>query len=194
MTLAAAPEALQGAVAAGILGCGSVVLGSSEAAGQFFAAIAAQIAAGAEPTQAATSVILEYRAARRPIPGYGHPLHKGADPRAARLFAVAAEVGSVGVHIDIAHEVEHLLPDLIGKPLPMNVSGAIPAVLLDVGYPLGAPGRGVPILCALTHEAGLIAHLLEEQLRPIGFVLSHAGAAAIDYDGESPPDFEASRE
>jgi citrate synthase len=106
------------------------------------------------------------------------------------LFAVAAEVGSVGVHIDIAHEVEHLLPDLIGKPLPMNVSGAIPAVLLDVGYPLGAL-KGVPILA---RTAGLIAHLLEEQLRPIGFVLSHAGAAAIDYDGESPPDFEASRE
>src|SRR5579863_9030594 len=96
MTLAAAPEALQGAVAAGILGCGSVVLGSSEAAGQFYAAIAAQIAAGAAATQAAQSVILEYRAARRPIPGYGHPLHKGLDPRASRLFAVAAEVGSAG--------------------------------------------------------------------------------------------------
>jgi citrate synthase len=190
MTLAAAPEALQGAVAAGILGCGSVVLGSSEAAGQFFAAIAAQIAAGGAPRQAATSVILEYRAARRPIPGYGHPLHKGADPRVSRLFAVAAEVGSAAAHIEIAHQVERLLPDLIGKPLAMNVSGAIPAVLLDAGYPLGAL-KGVPILA---RTAGLIAHLLEEQLRPIGFVLSHVGAAAIDYDGESPPDFEPSRE
>ena len=64
--------------------------------------------------------------------------------------------------------------------------GAIPAVLLDAGYPLGAL-KGVPILA---RTAGLIAHLLEEQLRPIGFVLSHAGAAAIDYDGEAPPDFE----
>jgi citrate synthase len=190
MTLAAAPEALQGAVAAGILGCGSVVLGSSEAAGQFFAAIAARIAAGGAPPQAATSVILEYRTDRRPIPGYGHPLHKGADPRAGRLFAIAAEVGTVGVHIEIALEVERLLPDLIGKPLAMNVSGAIPAVLLDAGYPLGAL-KGVPILA---RTAGLIAHLLEEQVRPIGFVLSHAGAAAIDYDGESPPDFEASRD
>ncbi len=190
MTLAAAPEALQGAVAAGILGCGSVVLGSSEAAGQFLSAIASRVAAGAAPKQAATSVILEYRAARRPIPGYGHPLHKGSDPRADRLFAVAAEAGSAGLHIDLALEVERLLPELVSKPLKLNVSGAIPAVLLDAGYPLGAL-KGVPILA---RTAGLIAHLLEEQLRPIGFVLSHVGAAAIDYDGEAPPDFEASHE
>jgi citrate synthase len=190
MTLAAAPEALQGAVAAGILGCGSVVLGSSEAAGQFLSAIASRVAAGETTKQAATSVILEYRAARRPIPGYGHPLHKGSDPRADRLFAVAAEAGSAGMHIDIALEVERLLPELVSKPLKLNVSGAIPAVLLDAGYPLGAL-KGVPILA---RTAGLIAHLLEEQLRPIGFVLSHVGAAAIDYDGEAPPDFEASHE
>jgi citrate synthase len=190
MTLAAAPEALQGAVAAGILGCGSVVLGSSEAAGHLYAAIAAQIAAGAAPKQAAQSVVLDYRAAKRPIPGYGHPLHKGLDPRVTRLFAVAADVGLAGTHIGIAQQVEQLLPDLIGKPLALNVSGAIPAVLLDAGYPLGAL-KGVPILA---RTAGLIAHLLEEQVRPIGFVLSHAGAAAIDYDGKAPPDFEPSRE
>ena len=190
MTLAAAPEALQGAVAAGILGCGSVVLGSSEAAGQFYAAIAAQIGAGSAPTPAAQSVIIDYRAARRPIPGYGHPQHKELDPRVGSLFAVAADAGTAGAHIDIAQQVERLLPELIGKPLKLNVSGAIPAVLLDAGYPLGAL-KGVPILA---RTAGLIAHLLEEQVRPIGFVLSHAGAAAIDYDGTMPPDFEPSHE
>jgi citrate synthase len=190
MTLAAAPEALQGAVAAGILGCGSVVLGSSEAAGQFYAAIAAKIGAGATPKDAAKTVILDYRAARRPIPGYGHPQHKDLDPRVDSLFAVAADAGTAGTHIDIARQVEHLLPDLIGKPLKLNVSGAIPAVLLDAGYPLGAL-KGVPILA---RTAGLIAHLLEEQVRPIGFVLSHAGAAAIDYDGAAPADFEPARE
>ena len=185
MTLAAAPEALQGAVAAGILGCGSVILGSAEAAGQFYAAIAARIAGGEAVPQAASAVIRDYRAARRAIPGYGHPLHKGFDPRARRLFAVAAEVGLSGTHIDIAQQVERLLPELIGKPLALNVSGAIPAVLLDAGYPLGAL-KGVPILA---RTAGLIAHLLEEQSRPIGFVLSHAAAGAIDYDGDVPPEF-----
>jgi citrate synthase len=190
MTLAAAPEALQGAVAAGILGCGSVILGSSEAAGQFFTAIAARIEAGDAPAHAAKTVVLEYRAGRRSIPGYGHPLHKGFDPRAQRLFDVAGEVGSVGPHIEIARQVERQLPDLLGKPLALNVSGAIPAVLLDAGYPLAAL-KGVPILA---RTAGLVAHLLEEQLRPIGFVMSHAAAAAIDYDGDAPPDFQPAHE
>ena len=190
MTLAAAPEALQGAVAAGILGCGSVVLGSSEAAGQFYAAIAAKMAAGATPKDAAETLIRDYRAAKRSIPGYGHPQHKDLDPRAARLFAVAAEAGTSGIHIDIARQVELLLPVLVGKPLKLNVSGAIPAVLLDAGYPLGAL-KGVPILA---RTAGLIAHLLEEQVSPIGFVLSHAGASAIDYAGTAPADFEPTHE
>jgi len=190
MTLAAAPEALQGAVAAGILGCGSVVLGSSEAAGKFFAAIAERSAAGAALEAAAKAVILEYRAGRRAIPGYGHPLHKGFDPRAQRLFEVAAETGALGVHVQIARQVEVLLPELLGKPLALNVSGAIPAVLLDAGYPLSAL-KGVPILA---RAAGLIAHLLEEQQRPIGFVMSHAAAAAIDYDGDAPPGFSPSHD
>src|SRR5271169_6243452 len=72
MTLAAAPEALQGAVAAGILGCGSVVLGSSEAAGRFLAEIAARISAGHDVEKAATEVIGEYQLGKRAIPGYGH--------------------------------------------------------------------------------------------------------------------------
>jgi citrate synthase len=190
MTLAAAPEALQGAVAAGILGCGSVVLGSSEAAGQFLSAIAARIEAGDPAAQASKTVVLEYRAGRRSIPGFGHPLHKGFDPRALRLFDVAAEAGCAGRHVDIARQVEGLLPDLLGKALALNVSGAIPAVLLDAGYPLAAL-KGVPILA---RTAGLIAHLLEEQLRPIGFVMSDAAATAIGYDGDAPPGFKPSHE
>ena len=123
---------------------------------------------------------------KRPIPGYGHPLHKGADPRALRLFAG----GRRGRHrgpctCEIARQVEQLLPEVVGRPLALNVSGAIPAVLLDAGYPLAAL-KGVPLLA---RTAGLIAHLLEEQQRAIGFVMSHAAAQAIDYDGELPPGF-----
>jgi citrate synthase len=190
MTFAAAPEALQGAVAAGILGCGSVVLGSSEAAGQLFAAIAKKMDAGAELPRAAKDTIQEYRSQKRQIPGYGHPLHKQADPRVERLFEVASNAGSVGRYLQIARNVETLLPELLGKPLALNVSGAIPAVLLDAGYPLGAL-KGVPILA---RTAGLIAHLLEEQQHPIGFVLSHAGAQAIDYEGELPAGFAPSKD
>src|SRR5215813_5617686 len=98
MTLAAAPEALQGAVAAGILGCGSVVLGSSEAAGRFLDEIQNRAAKGASLEDAATAVVREYREAKRAIPGYGHPLHRGGDPRATRLLEVAAETGTAGRH------------------------------------------------------------------------------------------------
>lgn len=189
MTLAAAPEALQGAVAAGILGCGSVVLGSSEAAGKFLAQIRARSTATVSLETAAREVVHEYREAKQAIPGYGHPLHKGRDPRAQRLLQVAGEANTAGAHAEIALLVEKMLPELIGRPLALNVSGAIPAVLLDAGYPLLAL-KGVPLLA---RTAGLVAHLLEEQQRAIGFVMSHAAAQAIDYDGEAPPGFKPSK-
>jgi len=189
MTLAAAPEALQGAVAAGILGCGSVILGSADAAARLFTTILER-AAGEPPEAAARHVLGEMRAARLPVPGYGHPVHKQQDPRVARLLAVAGEAGSTGRHVEAAGIVERLVPQIWGRPLAMNVSGAIAAVLLDAGYPLLAI-KGVPMLA---RTASLIAHLLEEQQRPIGFVLAHEGAAAIGYDGARPDGFEPGEE
>jgi citrate synthase len=201
MTLAAAPEALQGAVAAGILGCGSVILGAAESAGRLLADVVARVAAapagapgagspgaglpGGALAALAEERVREERAAKRPVAGYGHPLHKERDPRVDRLLAIAEQAGYSGRHIEAALAVERALPAVIGKPLAMNVSAAIAAVLLDAGYPLLAL-KGVPILA---RTASLIAHLLEEQQRPIGFVLSHAGAAAIDYDGPAPAGF-----
>jgi len=190
MTLAAAPEALQGAVAAGILGCGSVVLGSSEAAGRLLAEIRARSEAAASLETAAREVVREYRAAQRAIPGFGHPLHRDRDPRAQRLLEVAVEANTSGAHGEIARALERLLPELVGRPLALNVSGAIPAVLLDAGFPVLAL-KGVPLLA---RTAGLVAHLLEEQQRGIGFVMSHAAAQAIDYDGETPAGFKPSED
>jgi citrate synthase len=184
LTLAAAPEALQGAVAAGILGCGSVILGSAEAAGRLFDDVLRR-SAGGDLESGARTVLQELVVARRAVPGYGHPLHKGYDPRSRRLFEVAAESGLAGRHAEAAQVIERLLPEITGKALAMNVSGAIPAVLLDAGYPLLAL-KGAPLLA---RTASLIAHLLEEQQRPIGFVLSHAAASAIDYDGKAPDGF-----
>jgi citrate synthase len=185
MTLAAAPEALQGAVAAGLLGCGSVILGAAEGAGRLYAEVLVRASKAGSSEAAAREVGLDYAEQRRPLPGYGHPLHKGGDPRAARLLEIAAEGGSAGRHVEIARLIEQLAPELTNRKLVMNVSGAIAAVLLDVGYPLLAL-KGVPLLA---RTASLIAHLLEEQERPVGFVLSHAGAKAIDYDGEAPAGF-----
>jgi citrate synthase len=184
MTYAAAPEALQGAVAAGLLGCGSVILGAAQDAGKLLADVVARSTEGEFET-AATIAVTELRAAKKPVPGYGHPLHKGEDPRATRLFQVATEAGLPDAHRRAAKHIEAVLPAVTGKTLVMNVSAAIPAVLLDAGFPLGAL-KGVPLLA---RTAGLIAHLLEEQSKPIGFVLSHAAAQAIDYDGQVPAGF-----
>jgi citrate synthase len=184
MTLAAAPEAMQGAVAAGILGCGSVILGSADSAARLFASILARSTSDSMDGSA-RAALLELRKERRAIPGYGHPLHKRVDPRVERLLGVAAECGIAGRHVGLARLVEKLVREVTGKPLAMNVSGAIAAVLLDAGYPLLAV-KGVPILA---RTASLIAHLLEEQERSIGFALADSGAASIGYDGKAPDGF-----
>ena len=184
MTLAAAPEALQGAVAAGLLGCGSVILGAAESAARLFANIAQRASSGSlDETTRVT--LTEMRDARRAIPGYGHPLHKALDPRALQLLAVAKKNRLEGRHIEIARAVERRIPEIIGKPLAMNVSAAIGAVLLDAGYPLLAV-KGVPLLA---RTASLVAHLLEEQERPIGFALADSGSSSVEYDGVLPPGF-----
>ncbi len=183
MTLAAAPDALQGAVAAGVLGCGSVILGASETAGRLFARIDALAREKAlTPDAAADAVVRELRAEGKAIPGYGHPLHKARDPRVARLFEVAAEAGTPGRFVAIAEAVERVLPAITGRELKLNVSAAIPAVLLDVGFPLEAL-KGVPILA---RTAGLIGHLTEELAKPIGFALSYQATREQRYSGELP--------
>lgn len=183
MTLAAAPDAMQGAVAAGILGCGSVILGASETAGRLFLRIdALALERSLSLEAAAAEAVRELRAQGKPIPGYGHPLHKVRDPRVATLFAVAAEAGTPGRFVAIAEAVEAVLPDITGRDLRLNVSAAIPAVLLDVGFPADAL-KGVPMLA---RTAGLIAHLTEELMQPIGFALSYQAAREQVYTGVLP--------
>ncbi len=180
MTYAAAPEAFQGAVAAGLLGCGSVVLGSAEACGKFLAACIEDAKTdGAEA--AAKRAIAALKAQKKAVPGFGHPLHDSGDPRANLLLKMAEEHGVVGPHIEMLYAIRKVLPDTLGRALPINVNGAIPAVMLDVGFPLGAL-KGVSLLA---RTAGLIGHLQEEIERPIGFVMSGKAAEAIAYDG--PP-------
>jgi len=185
MTFAAAPDALQGAVAAGILGCGSVVLGSSETAGRMYAEIATRAAQGGGLDAAALAVMQAWRAAGRAIPGYGHPLHKQRDARVDALFHVARAAGTDLGYVAIAEAAEALLPQVLGKELKLNVSGAIPAVLLGAGFPVEAL-KGVPILA---RTAGLIAHLFEEMRQPIGFALSYQATREMVYDGELPAGF-----
>ena len=186
MTLAAAPDAIQGAVAAGILGCGSVILGASETAGRLFLRVDALARdKSVSLADAAGEVVRELREQKQAIPGYGHPQHKARDPRVARLFAVAAEAGAPVHFVRIAEAVEAVLPGLTGRDLRLNVSAAIPAVLLDVGFPAEAL-KGVPILARC---AGLIGHLTEELAKPIGFALSYQATREQRYTGALPPGF-----
>lgn len=182
MTFAAAPEAFQGAVAAGLLGCGSVILGASENAGKFAVEI---LNAGKDEETAISEAVQALRSKKLPIPGFGHPLHKIGDPRALKLFELARQHGTYGDVCKIMHKTESLLETLLGRPLRMNISAAIPAVLLDAGYPLLAL-KGVPLLA---RTAGLIGHLLEEQQHGIGFTMSNAAASAISYTGVAPEGF-----
>ncbi|MGZ5252355.1 MAG: citryl-CoA lyase, partial [Caldimonas sp.] len=185
MTFAAAPDATQGAVAAGILGCGSVVLGSSETAGRLYSEIDAQVQAGGALDAVAFAVLKARRAAGQAIPGYGHPLHKERDERVGALFDVARAAGTDLRFLAIAEAIEAVLPEVLGKSLKLNVSGAIPAVLLGAGFPVEAL-KGVPILA---RTAGLIAHLYEEIGQPIGFALSYQATREMEYEGDLPSGF-----
>jgi citrate synthase len=185
MTYAASPEAMQGAVAAGILGCGSVILGASADAGVLLDDVKQRIDQGSSIAEAAHAVVSAYRADKRALPGYGHPLHKARDPRVEVLFATAKNAGSDLTYVEIAEAIENVIPDIVGKDLRLNVSAAIPAVLLGAGFPLQAL-RGVPILA---RSAGLVAHLHEEQSAPIGFALSYQATREFEYTGQTPPGF-----
>src|ERR1700761_6913600 len=176
MTYAAGPEAIQGAVAAGLLGSGSGVFGSAEGAAQCLHDLVPPDAAAAQ----IVARLKEMRARKAPIPGFGHPQHSGGDPRANVLLALAREKGLDGPYIRMLYAVEKALPEALGRPLPININGAIPAILLEIGFPV----TSLKSVSILARTAGLLAHLKEGGERPIGFILSHAAAEAIKYDGD----------
>jgi citrate synthase len=178
MTLAADPESLQGAVAAGILGCGPVVLGTSYECALLLERAQARVAAEEDPVDVARDVARERKAAGDRIPGFGHPLHRPVDPRAERILELADEHGVSGPHVSLARHLRDAVAETREKPLPMNVALPSAAVMLDLGYPPAAV-KAVPILA---RTAGLLAHLLEEQHRPIGFRLAAAAEEAVTYD------------
>jgi citrate synthase len=128
-----------------------------------------------------------WRAAGRSIPGYGHPLHKERDERVGALFDAAKAAGTSLRFVEIAEACERLLPEVLGKTLKLNVSGAIPSVLLGAGFPVEGL-KGVPMLA---RTAGLIAHLSEELTDPIGFALSYQATREYEYTGPVPDGFVA---
>lgn len=178
MTLAAGPDAWQGAMAAGLLGMGTVVAGSSETAGRYLHSIVSTQGDG-QLDETVRESLVRLKSERRKVPGLGHPQHSAGDPRASRLLAIADEKGVSGAHVAALRSLAEHAPSIIGRPLPINVSGAIPAVMLDAGWPADAM-KAIPLVA---RAAGLSAHLLEEARRSIGFIMSHKADEAIAYDG-----------
>lgn len=182
MTLAAAPDSIQGAVAAGLLGAGPVILGASERCADIIVDAKARIAAGAAPDAAVAAIAAALRARGEKMPGYGHPDFKPLDPRAEKIVALATEKGIAGPAIDIARRFTPAVASAWGRPLPMNVSMAIAACLIDLDFP-PAMAKAIPLLA---RTAGLLGHIAEEQQRPIGFAMAGAAEDAIAYDGGKP--------
>jgi citrate synthase len=175
MTYDADPGALQGAIAAGVLGCGTVILGVADLCRKLIEDVLARADACGSLETAALDVAREHRRERKPLPGYGHPLHKPVDPRAERMIALARERGIAGRSVEAALALTKAAAEAWGKPLPMNVSMTIAATLSDVDIPPGLI-RAVPILA---RTAGLIAHCIEEAETPIGFLMASKGEEAI---------------
>jgi citrate synthase len=180
MTFDADPGALQCAVAAGILGCGTVILGSTDQCRNALQDVLAKADLGTAVSTAAHDVAEGYRAAGKPMPGFGHPLHKPVDPRAERLIALARETGVAGPAISAALALTSATAAVWRKALPMNVSMAIAAVALDADIPSELI-RGIPILA---RTAGLLAHLGEESESPIGFYMASKAEDAIRHTQE----------
>jgi citrate synthase len=171
LTYLSAPDSVQGALAAGLLGGGSRFLGVTEDCGQFLAAALAAAAAAGRQVPAddagydelALEAVTEARQAKKLIPGLGHPVHKVTDPRTPVLIRIAEEEGLRGPHLRLFEAIGRVHPRVLGRTLPLNGAGTCGAVLADLGLPL-ALLRGFALLA---RAAGLLGQLAEEQRNPI---------------------------
>ena len=180
MTLAADPESLHGAVAAGILGCGPVILGTSEECARLLERLQAEVLAGGDPAAVAGDAARAIHASGGRAPGFGHPVHRPLDPRAERILELADAHGVSGPHVLLARHLRDAVAETWGKPLTMNVAMPIAAVMLDLGFPSSSV-KAVPILA---RTAGLLAHLAEEQEHPVGFLMAAKAEEAVAYKPE----------
>jgi citrate synthase len=178
MTLAADPGSLQGAVAAGILGCGPVILGTADECARLLGRAHDQVTAGDAPAAVAEAMAREIHRAGGRLPGFGHPVHKPLDPRAERILEIADERGVSELHVALARRFRTAAAEVWERPLTMNVSMPIAAVMLDLGFPPAAV-KAVPILA---RTGGLLAHLAEEREAPLGFHMAAGAEHSIGYE------------
>jgi citrate synthase len=175
LTYLSAPDSLQGALAAGLLGGGSRFLGVTEDCGQFLAAFLAghreELPTDIDDNESwdrlALTAVRQARENNRFVPGLGHPVHKDRDPRTPRLMQIAEDEGLKGPHLRLFEAIGRVHPDVLGRTLPLNGAGVCGAALADLGLPVQLL-RGFALLA---RAAGLLGHLAEETRRPIGMDL-----------------------
>jgi citrate synthase len=163
MTYLGAPESLQGAVAAGILGLGGRFGGTVEDIARILQTRLGAAPLEADLRQVARDVVEEHRSAKRLIPGIGHPDHKDIDPRVPRLFEVAAANGLSGRHVELVRLIGDEASTALGRKLPVNATGAIGAIASELEIPWQVC-RG---LAVMARAIGLVAHLQEEVADPL---------------------------
>ncbi len=163
MTYSGAPESMQAAVAAGLCGLGSVFVGSMENAARLLYEALPPGTQGADLDALAREIVARERAAKRILPGMGHPIHKPVDPRAPRLFTLAEECGMAGDYVKLIQLCAAEAERVSGKSLPVNATGAIGAICCEFGFPWTVV-RGFGVMA---RAVGLVGHVLEESQRPI---------------------------
>ncbi|MGH8219770.1 MAG: citryl-CoA lyase [Steroidobacteraceae bacterium] len=175
LTLLGAPESLQGAVAAGLLGVGDRFAGTASACAEVLERIVT--APAAERASRAVGIVESFRRERRALPGFGHPTHRSGDPRVPRLIEIARTLGVPGHYIEALRQLESAVTQVLGRPLPTNVSAAIAVALREVEIPSEAI-RGVVLTARC---AGLAGHLLEELRDPSANDMWQAAERAVPY-------------
>ena len=167
LTYLGAPEAMQAAVAAGLLGAGSVFLGTTQNCAELLINAARELgddASEADVLACARQTIQASRQKKTPIYGVVHPIHVKGDPRVPTLAEVSRANGFFGKHWRLMYAIERVFREELGKNLPMNAVGAIGAIVGDMGLdPLLARG-----FMLVGRAAGLLGHLYEESQNPIG--------------------------
>jgi citrate synthase len=169
LTYLSAPDSLQGALAAGLLGGGSRFLGVTEDCGRYLHEVL-EGQDDALPTDdagwdaLALRAVTATRAAGRYVPGLGHPNHKEGDPRTHVLLRIAEEEGLRGPHLRLFEAIGRVHEQVLGRRLPLNGAGVCGAALADLGLPVELL-RGFALLA---RAAGLLGQIAEERRRPIG--------------------------
>jgi citrate synthase len=184
LTYTGAPEAIQGAIAAGLLGAGSVFLGPTGDTAFFLADALASHANDtiddASLRRIAEAAVEERRHAGQRVPGLGHPVHRAEDPRVPRLYDLAAEEHLLGPHLRLLEQVADVHEEVTGRRLPINGAGAGGAALVDAGI----PPTSVRGFALIARTAGLVAQLTEEAEHPIGRWLAGDVERRVRYEPE----------